>query len=61
MMARPRQTIVSLDDTPYYHGCSHVVRNAFLCGIDVSTGAHYEYRRAWVNSRLLELASLFCD
>ncbi|MDD8058550.1 Mobile element protein, partial [Shewanella sp. ER-Te-42B-Light] len=27
-MARPRQTIVSLEDTPYYHCCSRVVRKA---------------------------------
>ncbi|MRG37717.1 transposase, partial [Shewanella sp. XMDDZSB0408] len=25
-MARPRQTLVSLEDTPYYHCCSRVVR-----------------------------------
>ncbi|MRG35356.1 transposase, partial [Shewanella sp. XMDDZSB0408] len=23
-MARPRQTLVSLEDTPYYHCCSRV-------------------------------------
>jgi hypothetical protein len=33
-MARPRQTIVSLEDTPYYHCCSRVVRKAFLCGFE---------------------------
>lgn len=59
MMARPRQTIVSLDDTPYYHCCSRVVRKAFLCGIDSTTGENYEHRREWVDTRILELATIF--
>jgi len=58
-MARPRQTIVSLEDTPYYHCCSRVVRKAFLCGFDHSTGENFEHRRAWVDSRILELATIF--
>ncbi|GGP63538.1 hypothetical protein GCM10009347_31840 [Shewanella algicola] len=58
-MARPRQTIVSLEDTPYYHYCSSVVRKAFLCGIDNSTGENFEHRREWVDSRILELATTF--
>jgi hypothetical protein len=59
MMARPRKTIVSLDDTPYYHCCSRVVRKAFLCGMDNTTGENYEHRREWVDSRILELATIF--
>ncbi|MGB6135533.1 MAG: transposase [Shewanella sp.] len=58
-MARPRQTIVSLEDTPYYHCCSRVVRKAFLCGIDNVTGENFEHRREWVDSRILELATIF--
>ncbi|PKH02446.1 hypothetical protein CXF72_11605 [Psychromonas sp. MB-3u-54] len=58
-MARPRQTTVSLDDTPYYHCCSRVVRKAFLCGIDSTTGENYEHRREWVDSRILELKTIF--
>jgi hypothetical protein len=54
MMARPRQTIVSLDDTPYYHCCSRVVRKVFLYGIDST-----EYRRQWVDARILEIATIF--
>jgi REP element-mobilizing transposase RayT len=57
--ARPRQTIVSLEGTPYYHCCSRVVRKAFLCGIDNSTGENFEHRREWVDSRILELATIF--
>jgi REP element-mobilizing transposase RayT len=59
MMANPRKTIVSLDDTPYYHCCSRVVRKAFLCGIDSTTGDNYEHRREWVDSRIIELATIF--
>ncbi|MFT6920475.1 MAG: hypothetical protein ACJA2G_003125 [Cognaticolwellia sp.] len=58
-MARPRQTIVNLDDTPYYHCCSRVVRKAFLCGFDNSTGENFEHRREWVDARNLELATTF--
>jgi hypothetical protein len=58
-MARPRQTIVSLQDTPYYHCCSRVVRKASLCGIDNSTGENFEHRREWVDPRILELATIF--
>jgi REP element-mobilizing transposase RayT len=35
------------------------VRKAFLCGIDNSTGENFEHRREWVDSRILELASIF--
>jgi hypothetical protein len=58
-MSRPRQTIISLDDTPYYHCCSRVVRKAFLCGVDNSTGENFEHRRKWVDSRILEFATIF--
>ncbi|MFS1422752.1 transposase [Shewanella sp. 10N.286.48.B5] len=58
-MARPRQTLVSLEDTPYYHCCSRVVRKAFLCGFDASSGDNYEHRREWVDSRILKLATIF--
>ncbi|CAM4418133.1 Transposase IS200-like domain-containing protein [Shewanella livingstonensis] len=58
-MARPRQTIVSFEDTPYYHCCSRVVRKAFLCGIDNATGENFEHRRERVDARILELATIF--
>jgi REP element-mobilizing transposase RayT len=36
-----------------------VVRKAFLCGINNSTGENFEHRREWVDSRILELATIF--
>lgn len=58
-MPRPRKAQISLEATPYYHCVSRCVRKAFLCGIDKETNKDYEYRREWVEERLLELAGLF--
>ncbi len=58
-MARPRNTQVSLQDTPYYHCISRCVRKAYLCGVDFYTGQSYEHRRDWIEGRLLMLASVF--
>lgn len=55
----PRNTIVSLDDTPYYHCVSSCVRRAFLCGYDRYAGKDYEYRRQWLEDKLLKTAESF--
>ncbi|MPY22553.1 hypothetical protein FS373_08070 [Shewanella sp. YLB-07] len=44
---------------PFNHCISRCVRKVFLCGVDHYTGQSYEHRRDWVESRLLELASVF--
>jgi len=44
-MPRARNTIISLDDTPYYHCIARCVRRAFLCGVDHYSGNNYEHRR----------------
>ena len=49
-MPRPRSPQISLEDTPYYHCCSRVVRRAFLCGDDSYSGKNYDHRRGWVES-----------
>ena len=58
-MPRPRRTQISLEDTPYYHCCSRVVRRAFLCGDDSYSGKNYDHRRGWVESLMFELEAVF--
>jgi len=58
-MSRPRSTLISLEDTPYYHCCSRVVRRAFLCGDDKFTGKNYDHRRGWVEAQILKLTEVF--
>ena len=55
-MPRPRNQLISLDETPFYHCVSRCVRRAYLCGEDIHSGQSYEHRRAWLE-RLLLLAS----
>ena len=57
-MPRPRRTQISLEDTPYYHCCSRVVRRAFLCD-DAYSGKNYDHRRVWVESLLFELVLFY--
>jgi len=58
-MTQARNTIVSVDDTPYYHCVSRCVRRAFLCGIDHYSGNDYEHRRDWLEKKLLDTAKVF--
>lgn len=58
-MPKPREHQISLLDTEYYNISSRVVRKAFLCGLDVSSGKSYEHRRKWVEDRILLLAQVY--
>ncbi|OBT12115.1 transposase [Vibrio sp. UCD-FRSSP16_10] len=58
-MPRPRRTQISIEDTPYYHCCSRVVRRAYLCGSDPLSGKNYDHRRAWVEALLIKLEGVF--
>lgn len=58
-MTRARATLVSVEQTPYYHCVGRCVRRAFLCGVDATSGRNYEHRRAWMRQRLAELVAVF--
>lgn len=58
-MTRPRSSLISLADTPWYHVVNRCVRRAFLCGHDAATGSNFDHRRGWIETRIRELASVF--
>lgn len=58
-MTQPRSTLVSLDDTSWYHCVCCCVRRAFLCGEDRLTGQNFDHRRGWIAERMKELAQVF--
>ncbi len=58
-MTRPRSTLVSETDTPYYHCIGRCVRRAFLCGEDALTGRSFTHRRQWLLERLKLLTEVF--
>ena len=58
-MTRPRSSLISLADTPWYHVVNRCVRRAFLCGEDAATGQCFKHRRGWIETRIRELASVF--
>ena len=58
-MTKARNSLISIDATPYYHCVSRCVRRAFLCGHDNMTGKSYEHRRGWLEDKLLSLPKIF--
>ena len=58
-MTRPRATLVSVEDTPYYHCIGRCVRRAYLCGEDRLTGKSFAHRRQWILGRLKLLSETF--
>lgn len=58
-MTYARKTLVSLNDTPYYHVVARCVRRAWLWGYDEYAGRDYSHRKEWVLERLAQLTSIF--
>ncbi|WNV03681.1 hypothetical protein RP726_14690 [Candidatus Methylospira mobilis] len=58
-MTDPRHTLVSLEDTHWYHCVARCVRRAFLCGYDAHSGQGFEHRRGWIRERMLQPADIF--
>jgi putative transposase len=58
-MAIKRSEQIDSESGGYYHLMSRCVRRAFLCGEDPDNGINYDYRRQWIESRILELANVF--
>ena len=58
-MTYARKSLISLQDTPYYHVVARCVRRAWLWGYDEYAGRDYSHRKEWVLERLEELTSIF--
>jgi REP element-mobilizing transposase RayT len=58
-MTYARKTLVSLNDTPYYHVISRCVRRAWLWGVDGFSGRDYSHRKEWVLERMHQLSYVF--
>ncbi|WAJ72278.1 transposase [Catenovulum adriaticum] len=59
-MAKPRSSLISLSDTPYYHCIARCVRRGYLCGFDKLTQKNFDHRKLWLIERIKFLASVFC-
>ncbi len=58
-MAIPRKYLVDDSIPGFYHCITRCVRRAYLCGDDPVTGHNCDHRKAWIEKRMLELASIF--
>lgn len=58
-MTQARASLISLQDTPFYHCISRCVRKAYLCGEDELSGQSFEHRKIWLVERIRLLSQVF--
>ncbi|MDP5253063.1 MULTISPECIES: transposase [unclassified Vibrio] len=58
-MTQARSSLISLQDTPYYHCISRCVRKAYLCGEDQQSGQCFDHRKIWLIERIRLLSQVF--
>lgn len=58
-MAAPCHQLVEPSVPGYYDCITRCVRRAFLCGLDPLSGRSFDHRKAWIESRPIELAGNF--
>jgi hypothetical protein len=58
-MTRPRSDIAPPDIPGTYHCIQRCVRQAFLCGVDKSSGRSFEHRKSWIEARIALIADCF--
>jgi putative transposase len=58
-MALPRKQYVRDGEIGVYHCTTRCVRRAFLSGYDQYSGRDFSHRKAWIEDRLRQLASIF--
>ena len=58
-MTYARKSLISLQDTPYYHVVARCVRRAWLWGVDEYAGRDYSHRKEWVLERLSYSSAIF--
>lgn len=58
-ITQARSTLVSLQDTAYYHWILRCVRRAFLFGEDHYSDQNFEHRGLWLVERMRLLSQVF--
>jgi len=58
-MTKARNSIINVNDTPYYHCMGRCVRRAYLCGVDEFSGKDYSHRKQWIVDKLAELSAVY--
>jgi hypothetical protein len=58
-MTIARWKLVDSVNGGFYYCISRCVRQSWLCGLDPESGKNYEYRKAWIEQRILYLSQAF--